>query len=492
LILKELLEGIYPRAIESHYEDWDIRSISCDSRVIQGHSLFVAIQGSQFKGSEFIQEAIDKGVRVIIDKEESQLYKSGEESQLYKSGDDLCYLTVEDPRAFLKKIVKRFYHSPSEHISTIGITGTNGKTTITYIVESILLEAGISCGVMGTVFYKIGDQIVPSKNTTPGLLENQQYLAQMVNEGLDCCVMEVSSHALDQGRVDLIDFKTAVFTNLTSDHLDYHKTREQYFAAKSKLFERLSEDSTAIINADDVFGRKLKSMTSAKILTYGIESKADVMAKDIQSHLTGIQFKLICEEGQAVIRTNLVGLFNVYNILASVAIGLSNNVSLEVIKKGVENVKCIPGRVEPIDYGQDYTILIDYAHTQDALENVLQMIRNSCDSRIILVFGCGGDRDKSKRPEMGQVACDLADFVFITSDNPRSEDPSAIISDIVKGVRSGNYETVVNRENAIRQAMQMAQTGDVVLIAGKGHETCQIFEDKTISFDERQIIRQFL
>jgi len=481
--LGELLKDIYDGEIQAPYRQWDIPSISSDSRKVQKDSLFIALNGSTFNGADFIDEAIDKGAKVIV---------MGREKRAKALRSDICYLHVHDTDQFLREICKHFYGNPSQNIRTIGITGTNGKTTVTYLVESVLSQADRSCSVIGSVNYRIGSKTLPSQNTTPGFLDNQQFLFHLVDEGVQYCVMEVSSHALDQGRVDGIDFNRAVFTNLTSDHLDYHQTKDDYFAAKTQLFTNLAAGECAILNLDDVCGQELVSMTESKVMTYGIENNANVMAEDIELSLSGLQFTLISPKGKVNMQSRLIGRHNIYNILAAVSVGMSENIPLEQIKLGIECVEVIPGRLEQIKCGQDFFVFIDYAHTQDALENVLNSIKPGCDQKIILVIGCGGDRDKTKRPLMGEVAGKLADFTIVTADNPRSEDPQAIIGQIAQGIKNDRFEIIEDRKQAIGKALALAQAGDVVLIAGKGHETYQIFKDKTIDFDERKIIKEFL
>jgi len=480
--LKELLENIYEGKLDPARDYLAIDAINCDSRKVGKNSLFVALKGHQYDGADFIDDAIDKGARVIVTDENVEPRING----------NLYHLQVKEPNQFLRNIAKRFYGNPSSEVHTMGITGTNGKTTIAYLIESILHEAEKSCSVIGTINYRIGEKVLPAINTTPGLLENQRLLSDIVNDGVEYCIMEVSSHALVQGRVDLINYKTAVFTNLTSDHLDYHKTRDNYFAAKTKLFTNLAPDALSVINADDDYGQRLFSKTESQILTYGIRNNAEVMARDIEFDISGTRFKLCSQEGEIVIRTKLVGEYNISNILAAASVGLSQKISLEKIKKGVEQLNLVPGRLESVDCQQNFSIFIDYAHTQDALENVLRAIRNVSDARMIVVFGCGGDRDVTKRPAMGTVASHLADFSIVTSDNPRSEDPEAIIQQIIEGFEDDNYKVVVDREEAIKIALNMAQKDDIVLIVGKGHETYQVFKDRTIKFNERQIISQFL
>ncbi len=482
--LQELLKDIYLQPLEERYKSVAVSSVDTDSRKVKQGSLFVALQGQRFNGADFIPEVVKKGASVIVTSEDNSLWE--------QNVNGCCYLRIPDPYKFLRDAVKKFYGNPSANVQAIGITGTNGKTTTTYLIESILREADKSCGVIGTVNYRLGSKAIPSLNTTPSFIDNQQLLSDMAKENINYCIMEVSSHALDQGRVDLIDFKTAVFSNLTCDHLDYHQTMENYFLAKSLLFKNLSSASTAVINLDDPYGRKLVSMTEAKTMTYAIKANANVMAKDIQLSLANSQFKLVFPEGEMLIHSKLVGAYNVYNILAATAVCLSNDISIEKIKLGIEHLRDVPGRLEPVDFGQDFSIFIDYAHSPDALENVLTTIRQTSDAKIILVFGCGGNRDKTKRPQMGKIGGQLANFCIVTSDNPRNEEPQNIIDEIVMGFEQSNYKVIVDRQEAIEQALKMAQKGDIVLIAGKGHETYQIFNDRTIKFDERQIIRQVL
>ena len=483
MLLKNLLQDIYNQPIDPRFTDFAITDLCDDSRHVKEGALFIAVKGVLSDGVDYVDKAIEQGAAVIV---------VNEIKEDWKKFSDVCFIQVEDTRSFLRLLVERYFDKPSQNINMIGITGTNGKTTISYLTESILHEAESSCSIVGTINYRIAERVLPANNTTPGLIQMQKLLSYIVEEGIENCVMEVSSHALDQGRVDLIDFDVAVFSNLTSDHLDYHKTRDNYFAAKAKLFTELSSDAHAIINIDDDHGRKLFSKTDAKIITYGIHNKADVMARDVQLDIENTQFKIAFPDGEISINSVLVGEYNVYNMLAAAAASYVQGINPDKIKKGIEHLKCVPGRLEKISLGQDYSIFIDYAHTEDALHNVMTAIRNTCDAKIICVFGCGGDRDASKRAKMGQVASTLADFTVVTSDNPRSENPQTIINQIVEGFETESYKTVVNREEGIREALAMAQTGDVVLIAGKGHEDYQVFKDQTIQFDEKSIIRNYI
>ncbi len=481
MLLARLIEGLYPYQLDERICRKDISGISTDSRRVRSGNIFVALRGSRYDGADFVLEAVANGASVVVC--DRQLGFGLEK--------DVCFLKVDDVESFLKEIVTRFYGLPSNKLKSIGITGTNGKTTVSYLIEAILKQDGRSCGVLGTVNYRIGAEIIPSEMTTPSFVDTQSLLAKMVASGVEYNVMEVSSHALVQGRVELINFNSAVFTNLTSDHLDYHKNRKDYFLAKARLFEGLKNDSVAVINVDDFYGRQLLSLSKGRNVTYGIDNEADVMALAIHLNIAGTEFQLVYGDRHETIQTRLVGIYNVYNILAAAAVCLNEGIDIDKIKRGIACVPIVPGRLEAVDCGQDFAIFIDYAHTQDALHNVLVALRNVTTAKIILVFGCGGDRDKSKRPLMGKVASKLADFTIITTDNPRNEDPITIINDITAGFERENYKIVVNRTEAIYEALNMASYGTIVLIAGKGHECYQVFNDKTIEFDERKIIREY-
>ena len=486
MTLKDLLKDIYLKPFPKACKDVVIETISCDSRLKQPQGLFVALDGFKFKGEDFIQQAIAQGAVVVAKKGQNRTLSN------YTIANSVCLLDVKDPKLFLRHIALRFFDHPSRKIKTLGVTGTNGKTTITYLLESILQANAQTCAVIGTVNYRLASEILPSKNTTPGFLENQSCLAHLASLKIPYCVMEVSSHALEQGRVEGIDFAGAIFTNLTQDHLDYHKDMESYFKAKAVLFESLSDQSLAIINQDDPYGQRLMRLSKGKIVTYGIKTAADVKAVGIKFSLNGTHMDVIFPTGRMTIETHFIGEHNVYNILAACTCAWKEGIDLDRIQRGVESLSCVPGRLELVDAGQDYFVFIDYAHTEDGLLNVLKSLRTVSRHKIILVFGCGGDRDRGKRPKMGQVACSLADYSIVTSDNPRSEDPMAIIDEIKPGFTQPNYEVIVDRKKAIARALEMAQAGQIVLIAGKGHEDYQILKDRTIEFNERKIIEELL
>ena len=482
MLLSTLLKDIHSSDLPKEFQKFEVKSICSDSRQITEGSLFIAVPGAGGNGNRFIEDAIGRGAQVIMTDQPAKAF----------ANPNVLILTVSHPEKTLKDLLLRFYDNPSAKLKTIGITGTNGKTTITYLLESILNAYGKSSGVIGTVNHRYGQKIFPSLNTTPGMIENQRLLADLVKAKGDYCLMEVSSHALAQGRVDGIDFPYAIFTNLTSDHLDYHKDREDYFLAKAKLFTALSINAAAIINVDDEYGPRLIEMTKSRIIAYGIKNIADVQAQNIQMNLSGSQFTIVLEKGKLNVKTSLIGRHNIYNILAAFAVAWAEEIPLEKIKKGIEQLKFVPGRLEQINAGQDFNVFVDYAHTEDALKNILLSIRQVSPNRVILVFGCGGDRDKTKRPQMGRVAGELADEAIITNDNPRSEDPEAIAQEIQSGFSKKNYQVILDRSEAIGAALAEAKPGDVVLVAGKGHEDYQIFKDRRVLFKEHEVIRKHL
>jgi len=478
------IDGIDGIDLNGSFQDMEVFSVCCDSRNVMMGSVFVALNGTHQNGEDFIHDAVKKNVFAVVLKGDCRRWR--------EQYNHVCFLSMDDPKNFLRHAVKKFYGTHPGKVKTIGITGTNGKTTVSYLIEAMLSGMKQDCGVVGTINYRLGFNIIPARQTTPSFVDNHRFLTGLMWQHVPYCVMEVSSHALTQDRVDDIDFHSAVFTNLTSDHLDYHQTMENYFAAKSCLFTGLKPDSTAILNEDDAHARQLRLMTKAKVITYGIKQQADVRAEGIHFDISGSRFTLVVKTGKIKIRTRLIGLHNVYNILAAVAVGLAEGFELKKIRKGIERLVFVPGRLERVNVRSKCAIFIDYAHTQDALENVLAAIREVSSARVILVFGCGGDRDKSKRSVMGKTAARLADKVIVTTDNPRSEDPTSIIAQIIDGNNPGDFQVVVDRKEAIRQAINMAGKNDLVLIAGKGHETYQVLADRKIDFDERAIVREII
>ena len=479
--LKELIKDLVYRRIEN-VTDCEIEGVSCNSHNIAPGYLFVAIKGERLDGHNFVTYAIDKGAKAIILQKDVPVKKG------------IAKILVEDSRIALACVSAAFFAYPAKRLKTIGITGTNGKTTVSYLIEKILGCAGHSSGVIGTVDYRLGDKQYRAINTTPQADILQSFLQEILLAKSRYAIIEVSSHAIAQHRIDFIDFSTAIFTNLSPEHLDYHGNLDNYFSCKSSLFKGLSAGAVAIINADDPYGQELQKEASSKALTYGIEQLAQIKAKDLKLGIDRLKFTAITPRGNIEIASPLIGRHNVYNILAAISAAFAEDIDFSHIASGIEACACVPGRLERIDCGQDFLVFIDYAHTEDALKKILRALRALSKNKIILVFGCGGDRDKLKRPKMGKVATEFSDFVILTTDNPRSEDPEFIISDIIKGIdkKTNNYKVVLDRFAAIKDALSLAQNRDIVVIAGKGHESSQIFADKTIHFNDREAVEEIL
>lgn len=480
--LKQLIKSIDAHYGYSGLEDFEIGGISCNSKNIKNNFVFVAIKGTHEDGHRFIAEALDRGARAVIVQTSEFIVLSSK---------DITFIKVNDTRQALARLAAEFYGHPSRKIKVIGITGTNGKTTVTYLIEAILKEAGLNPAVIGTVNYRFRDKIMPSKNTTPGPLELESMLAQMLSAGSDYAVMEVSSHALEQDRIEGINIHSAIFTNLTQDHLDYHHTIENYFQAKSRLFRKINSGSFAVVNNDDVYAGRIKNLTPAHIITYGINGSAEIIARDIKFDITHTEFCLKTTDLETNIQTPLIGMHNVYNVLAAVAWALKEGIDLSVIKSAMEKIHFVPGRLERINF-KDFVVFVDYAHTEDALANTIKTLRQFSKNKIIVVFGCGGERDRNKRPKMGKIVSELADFAIITNDNPRGEDPQVIIDEIKKGISKNNYSVIPERFEAIRESLRLAKPGDIVLVAGKGHENYQILNDRVLNFDDREVVRECL
>ncbi|MEW5758219.1 MAG: UDP-N-acetylmuramoyl-L-alanyl-D-glutamate--2,6-diaminopimelate ligase [Candidatus Omnitrophota bacterium] len=373
----------------------------------------------------------------------------------------------------------------------IGVTGTNGKTTITYLIEKIF-SSQFNVGVIGTINHHFAKRIIKAKNTTPGYIQLQKILHNMFEAKVNLVAMEVSSHGLDQNRIKGLSFDAAIFTNLTPEHLDYHKTIKNYFLSKAKLFQGLKKNAVAIINVDDRWGRKLFSQTKSKIITYGLNKNADIFATEIDMSLEGLSFTVNYDNSAFNVKSSLIGKHNIYNILAAVSCAISQNIAIELIAKGVNRLKSVRGRLQIIKHNQPFRVFVDYAHTPDALEKIICTLNSFKKNKLILVFGCGGDRDKIKRPKMGDIACRLADFTIITSDNPRSEDPKVIAEDIKEGFRGRNMRIELDRYKAISRALNLAKKDDIVLVCGKGHESVQIFKDRIVPFSDQKVIKCLL
>jgi len=470
--------------------DRAVTGLTDDSRRVSPGGLFVAVKGTQSDGHRFLAQAVAAGAGAIV-------VETGRVSEETLASIGVPVIQVGDSRRALGLLASRFHGDPSSRLKMIGVTGTNGKTTTTYVCKSILETAGVRVGLIGTVAYLFGEEQVAATHTTPGALELQGLLRKMVDAGMQAVVMEVSSHALALDRTAGCEFGTAVFTNLTQDHLDFHADMEDYFGAKLRLFTVLAPEARAIANGDDPYGRRIIEATRARAWTFAIDGPADLRAEDVQVSLSGVRFTAQTPAGPVALRSPLVGRHNVHNILAAVGVGLAQGVPLEAIAAGVAALKNVPGRFEQVDAGQPFTVVVDYAHTEDALYRLLTTAQTVRTGRIITVFGCGGDRDRGKRPKMGRVAARYSDVVVVTSDNPRTEDPGAIIREILPGVEAGlreagrgRYLVHAVRRAAIAEAIRLAQPGDLVLIAGKGHEDYQIIGKDKHPFDDRVVARE--
>ena len=480
MILKSLLKGLDYEVIKGN-EESKVQNIRYDNRKIEQGDAFVCVKGFKVDGHSFIGDAIKKGAKTLIVQEEV-------------SEQDITIIKVRDTRKALAIMSSNYFGNPKDKLKIIGITGTNGKTTSAFIIKSILEKAGFMTGLIGTIANYIGNKKVDAVRTTPESYELHELFKNMVDAGVEYCVMEVSSHSLELDRVYGIQFEEGIFTNLTRDHLDFHKTFENYYNAKFKLFERSNH---SIINLDDPYGANIvkdieERGVKTKVSTFSIEKESDFKAFEIKSHSNGSEFKVNLESIEEF-SINIPGEYNIYNSLGCIICAHNLNIPMDKIKEGLSDV-VIPGRCELVakEKNLPYSIIIDYAHTPDGLENILSTVKAFTKNRMISVFGCGGDRDKVKRPQMGKIGCELSDIAIITSDNPRSEEPMDIINDIVKPLNYDNFVIEVNRKEAIRKAMNMALEGDVIVIAGKGHETYQILKDETIHFDEREVVYDIL
>lgn len=462
--------------------DIEIEGIRCDSRAVKPGDVFVCIEGFATDGHRYIMDAVEHGAKALIVQKEAETY-------------GVPAITVKNTRRALAAMAHRFYDEPSRKFRLIGVTGTNGKTTVTHLLKHVLESVGRKVGLIGTNCNMIGDEVLSAHRTTPESIELVQLFHEMNQAGVTDVVMEVSSHALALDRVAGCDFDLAVFTNLTQDHLDFHENMEAYRDAKGKLFTMAKK---AVINTDDEAGRYLFDPLKTKKMSFAIDSDADIRARQVTITEKGVCFMIECDEDMILSDTlfclGIPGKFSVYNALAVIAACRMLEVRTTDIAKALKSACGVDGRAEVIETGRDFSVMIDYAHTPDGLENILKTVRGFAKGRVVTVFGCGGDRDKTKRPIMGKMAGNLSDYCVITSDNPRTEDPGAILLDIEKGMEETNcpYIVIENRKEAIKYALNFAQEGDVVLLAGKGHETYQILKDRTIEFDEKKIVRELL
>ncbi len=490
--LSTLLEGVEIKGI-SNADGLEITGLAIDSRRVRAGDLFFALKGGRTDGNAFIRDAIGKGARAVLTDRRAQ--------QADMIPASAAVVQVEDGRAALARVAANFHKNPSGRLAVTGITGTNGKTTTALLVHGGLGRLGKGAGLIGTIKYIAGGSERPASHTTPEAPDFQSMLAEMAAAGQGYAVAEVSSHALAQRRVDCTSFKVAVFTNLTRDHLDFHKTMENYFEAKKRLFAGLlAGDGCAVINYDDPFGKRLAGHVQDKrVLAYSAAlpgsgegaspvAGASIRAENIQNLASGLRFDILFEGGRFQVSSRLIGAHNVYNLLAAFGALSGLGFSPEEAIRGLESLEGVNGRFEKVECGQDFLAVIDYAHTPDALERLIQAARAVSRGRVITMFGCGGDRDKGKRSQMGLIAATLSDFSVITSDNPRSEDPADIIEDIKKGIpedRAGRFEVIADRAEAIERVIGMARAGDAVLIAGKGHEDYQEVNGVRSPFSDR-------
>ncbi|MFH2202192.1 MAG: UDP-N-acetylmuramoyl-L-alanyl-D-glutamate--2,6-diaminopimelate ligase [Elusimicrobiota bacterium] len=499
--LEQVLEGVGPLSV-SGPQDGEILHMTFDSRLAKPQSVFFTLPGALTDGNRYVRQAIEKGAVAVL----SELQLPPAPIALVRPGTlarSITWVQVRDVFTAMGRAAANFYRDPSADMRIVGITGTNGKTTTAYFLEAIFSRAGGVPGVIGTVSHRLRHRrIETAANTTPFSLDLQRLLARMRDGGGTHAVMEISSHALATKRADEIHYDAAVFTNLQSDHLDFHKSRKQYFDAKARLFELLEradsrkETRVAVLNRDDETYERLRHRISElSVVSYGFGPESDYIAEGAAYSLEGTMFRIRRKDDVLAVRLHLLGEHNVRNALAAAACAAELGVEPRAIAEGLDSVKSVPGRLEPVRAGQGFSVLVDYAHTESALESTLASLRALPHRKIITVFGCGGDRDASKRGPMGVAACSASDLAIATSDNPRGEDPMAILREIEDGLRQRgceNYRIVPDREEAILEAMRFAQQGDIVLIAGKGHEKKQILRDRTITFDDAEIARTAL
>jgi UDP-N-acetylmuramoyl-L-alanyl-D-glutamate--2,6-diaminopimelate ligase len=487
LLLSDLIEDQKILAMSKELQV-PIRGLAYDSRSVGQDFLFFAIEGFKTDGHLFIKKAIENGACAVVIQKPVNI------------PDNITWIQVPDTRSALALFSARYYGNPTRKLKLIGVTGTNGKTTTTHLLAAIYRSAGDITGIIGTISNWIGNLELPVDKTTPESLELQQLFSRMVDQGVNTAVMEVSSHALALRRVVGCRFKTALFTNISQDHLDFHQDMDDYLRTKAILFRMLSledkcEPRFAIVNCDDPGAGEILAASQVNVVTYGLGEKAMVRATEVEVTSKGVSFLIVTPWGASRVALKLTGLFNVYNALAALAAGGADGLPLEEMIKSLQSVSGVRGRFEKIDRGQDYTVIVDYAHTPDGLEKVLETAREITSGKLISVFGCGGDRDRGKRPLMGEIAARLCDLAVVTSDNPRTEDPLTIIADVRKGMNgiSGvNYVTIPDRRQAIAYALGRASAGDVVVIAGKGHEDYQIIGSRKFPFDDREEVTKFL
>lgn len=467
--INELFKDIEYKTLQKVSDEIDGKDLEFDSRKIKQGDVFIALEGSIVDGHTFISKAIENGAKTILVEKDVEKVEG------------INYFLVEGLREKMGIIASNFYGYPQNQLKIVGVTGTNGKTTTTYILESILGEKNVAR--IGTVEYKIGDEIIPAPNTTPSSLEIIKICKKALEKNIKYLIMEVSSHGLDIGRVNMLRFEAGIFTNLTLDHLDYHKTMENYYLAKRKLFDLVKNKKNSIINIDDEYGKRYLEYTNG--ISYGID-QGDIQGEIKQITREGQEVAIKIFEKEYKVNLRLLGRYNLSNLLGAIGAVKTLGLSDEEIISKIPLIHGAPGRFEPVKIDRDFTVIVDYAHTGDALENILKSINEFKSNRVITVFGCGGDRDKTKRPIMGAIAEKYSDIVIVTSDNPRTEDPNEILKDIAVGLTKENHIIEVHREKAIEKAVSLAEKNDIILIAGKGHENYQVIGREKIHFDDKE------
>jgi UDP-N-acetylmuramoyl-L-alanyl-D-glutamate--2,6-diaminopimelate ligase len=486
MTLGEILSGVHlTHPLSPELAALEIKGLDFDSRRTGEGFLFFAFPGSRTDGRQFAQQAVDRGAAAVA-------------GELPAPDPSLasCWIQVEHGRHALAIAARNFYRAPDERLGLTAVTGTNGKTTTAFLIDSVLRAAGHVTAMIGTIEYHLAGRVLPAVNTTPESLDLIRIFDELEKAGGSHVTMEASSHALALGRIYGLRFHTAVFTNLTRDHLDFHGTMEAYFEAKQQLFSGAGGPPPpfAVLNRDDAWARRLKLDPKTEVYWYGLGQDPNLRARHISSGFQGLKFEVQYGKLRFPVESPLIGKINVYNILAACGTGLSYGLAPETIARGIAQLRAVPGRFERVDEGQPFVVVVDYAHTDDALRNVIAVARGLNPKRVITLFGCGGDRDRTKRPLMGQAAAEASDFVVLTSDNPRSEDPLAIMNDALVGIRRTDVSHIVepDRATAIARALKEARQGDIVILAGKGHETYQVLKDKTIDFDDRKVAREVL
>lgn len=483
ITLRDVLKNVEHRNVIGNI-DIQVQGITSDSRKVRKNFIFAAVKGNRFNGYDFIQEALGRGANVIVSEDYMDLI------------DGCVWVEVDDARIALALFANSFYGNSSAKLNVIGITGTNGKTTVSHMIEAVAKKNGQITGLIGTIEYRFTDYFYRANMTTPEASFIHYLLSKMVDESVDTVIMEVSSHALKQNRVEAIDFDIGVFTNLTSEHLDYHQSIQDYLDCKTKLFSQINRSKNklagAVINTDDPCGRYICDKIQKRTITYGIDYPADLTASDILIDLNGSTFTMNYNGKKTLFELKLIGRHNIYNALACIGAGIQMGFAVDDIRNALVNFNGVPGRLQKITTSQPYTVYVDYAHTEDALRQTLRTLRNVHKGKINVVFGCGGNRDALKRPVMGEVACKYADFSVLTSDNPRDEDPMRIIKDIEKGFWKNNYKVISDRREAINYGIVNCNPEDVLLIAGKGHEKYQIIDNCVFSFNDAQVAKSFL